>query len=93
VASTLGIDPLSPQGLLPVQAGAAASGDVPVAGPASVAIIAGQIATTGASARDQLYQALAGLGAAPAANGPLAGLAAQAGALFPDQPLLVSAGS
>ena len=92
VASTLGIDPVSAPGLLPVQAGTAVSGDVPAAGQASVAAIAGQIATTGAAARDQLYQALTSLGAAPATNGPLTGLAAQAGALFPDQPLLVAAG-
>jgi hypothetical protein len=30
---------------------------------------------------------------APATNGPLTGLAAQAGALFADQPLLVGTGS
>jgi hypothetical protein len=88
VASTLGLDPLPP-GQLPLQASAAAAGDVPVAGQTSVAVIASQIAAAGATARDQLYQALTGLGLAPAANDPLTGLAAQAGALFADQPLLV----
>jgi len=92
VASTIGLDPLPP-GPLPLQSGAAASGDVPVAGGGTVAVIASQIAGTGASARNQLYQGLAGLGVAPATNGPLTGLAAQAGALFADQPLLVGTGS
>jgi hypothetical protein len=90
VASTIGFDPLPP-GPLPVQAGAGPAGDVPTAGQATVAVIASQLATTAAAARDQLYQALTAVGAAPATNGPLTGLAAQAGALFADEPLLVAA--
>jgi hypothetical protein len=89
VANSLSYDPLTPVGVMPLKTGLAPSGPAPQQSDQTLADI-GKIMGSVKTQRDQIYAALGTLNLPRGSNGDLTKLQDQAGALFVDQPLLVS---